>query len=179
MNENTSRWSQAQLLIAALFSVVFAGEMPEQDPLRSPRDPRYPESLTRDELALCQNGKKYNGVFKSVAKKLGVSSTSVSIVAHGRARSRRIISELRVQMALVDSLPRVEIIPLTESEMSAFRKGGRYFGLHTSLAAKHKVSRSLFSAAARHPYAYKKRFLVLREEMARIDAKLANRGGAR
>ena len=76
MSEQPSRFSQAQVLIAALFAVVLTGEMPmEQVP-------------TNIEQLRKQCRRRPN--FSKIARDLGVSPAAVAMVFRGTRTSKRI-----------------------------------------------------------------------------------------
>jgi hypothetical protein len=178
MNEQPSRFSQAQILIAALFAVVLTGEMPKGGPISCCPSQRLP-SLTDAELLLFGKGKKYHGAFTTVAKKLGISSNTVVTVAKGRGQSRRIIPALREEMARIDEKIAPVLVPISTEEREAFQRGGRYWGLMKKVARMRRVSTSTISMASQSPHNYTDSFLALRTEMARVDAEIAAKAVAR
>lgn len=62
-----------------------------------------PKPLTKDELRHFLVGRRYFGVNARVSRRLGISDSACSGVAHGKQSNTRILSAIRAEMARIDA----------------------------------------------------------------------------
>jgi hypothetical protein len=162
MKDRPSRFSQAQILIAALFAVVLTGEMPKGQRA----------GLSASERALLKKGQVCFGAIKAAAGRIGLSQNYVGKVATGVYTSEPVLAAVRKEMQAMKDRA-AGLAPLSPEELSGFAYGGRYYGIQSVVARRLNLVPHQISHAARRPNFRPERFIALREEMRRIDAELA------
>ena len=88
-SSQASRFSYAQVLVAALFAVLLTGDAPDSIAFPAPGD-----GLSRERL--------YRGFQSRVAKSLGVNRTTVCMVMAGKRTSARVSQAINEEIARIE-----------------------------------------------------------------------------
>lgn len=136
------------------------------------------DRLSPVERAEFRAGGKYWGIYQRVARSLGLDHSSVSKVGRGLSASKRVITVIRIEMAKVDAaLNDPDYSPMPDG----LKKGGKYWGVFTTVANTLGISSSVVRRVARGKRCggdFRSIILrAIREEIARVDAELASKDG--
>jgi DNA-binding transcriptional regulator YiaG len=127
MNTSPSRFSQAQILIAALFAVVFTGNMPEnfspqlKDPIGPMSEPK--EDKPQATKRRFREPNPLYGICADVARKLHLSHEHVRQVSLGMRTSEVVLQALDAEKNLRSNNSRHGGDPEIGSRLRALRRG--------------------------------------------------------
>jgi hypothetical protein len=170
MSNQPTRFSQAQILIAALFAVVLTGKMPESE--ESPAATQE-KGLPRDGY---EPGGRYRGINQEVAELCGVSPTMVYEVGSGRETSARILQAIKEAESKRDQLrSAMNLAPITAAERAQFQHGGKYRGIMAVVAKTTGRSIGTVHCVAKGAQKNEELLNAIRIEMAKRDAEIAGK----
>lgn len=132
MSKQPTRFSQAQILIAALFTVVMTGKMPAEPKIKPPR--KLSNKIRNGRRSEFSRGGRYEGIIAEVAKECGVAKGYVFNVKWGSKTSARISKALQLAVQKRDEQPWIAPPQLNSRQREQLRKSKRYAGLRVQIA---------------------------------------------
>jgi hypothetical protein len=139
-----------------------------------------PVPLAFDELAEFHIGGRYFGIPTRVAKRLGISRSSVLNVTRGVWPGHDVLPALRAEMAIVDAALNAgpdapnagPDAPLTQAEKAQFGTGGKYYGVYAEVSRYLKQNPSAVHHAASNS-SPRRTLRAIRDAMATRDAEMS------
>jgi hypothetical protein len=112
----------------------------------------------------------YHGLFKRIAKELGVCPGTVEMVSRGSSKSRRIMDAIVAEVRRVDAEKHTYPEPLSQAEHAEFSRRGKYYGVGSCVARALGMIPSNVGKVLSGKRQSRRVLAAIRAEMSRVDA---------